>query len=77
MFFRRRVVGMFETVWPRVRTLARALGFLAGLAVIGVASLSIVQTPALAGSDGATARVAPELLAIVAASMWMLLVTRV
>ena len=67
---------MFETVWPRVRTLARAVGFLAGLAVIGVASLSILQTPALAGGEGATARVAPELLAIVGAAMWMLLLTK-
>jgi hypothetical protein len=68
---------MFETVWPRLRTLGRLFGFLGGLAVIGVAGLSILQNPtAGVGGDGATAAVAPELLAIVGAAMWMLLVTK-
>jgi hypothetical protein len=68
---------MFETVWPRLRTLARAVGFLAGLAVIGVASLSILQTPVLGTGAGAepTKQIALELLMIVGAAMWMLFVT--
>jgi hypothetical protein len=68
---------MFETLWPRVRTLARGVGFLAGLAVIGVASLSILQTPVFSGgATEPTRQIAVELLAIVGACMWMLLVTR-
>jgi len=69
---------MFETLWPRVRTLARGVGFLAGLAVIGVAVLSILQTPVLGTGGGTepTRQIAVELLAIVGACMWMLLVTR-
>ena len=69
---------MFETVWPRVRTLARLFGFLGGLAVIGVAGLSILQSPTTGlGGEATTAAVAPELLAIVAACLWMLLMTKI
>jgi hypothetical protein len=69
---------VLEPVWPRLRTLARAIGFLAGLAVIGVAVLSILQTPVIAGgAREPTRQIALELLAIVGGVMWMLLVTRV
>lgn len=68
---------MFETVWPRVRTVARLVAFGVGLAVIGWAILSILQTPVASGPGAEpTGQIATELLAIVAGAMWMLLVTR-
>lgn len=69
---------MFETVWPRLRTFLRSIAFFAGLAVIGVAVLSILQTPVIGGQTAAepTRQIAGELVAIAAACMWMLLVTK-
>lgn len=68
---------MFETLKPRLRTLARMVGFGAGLAVIGLAGLSILQTPIVNGPGAEpAAQVAPELLAIAAACLWMLLVVK-
>jgi len=69
---------MFETLWPRLRTLARLVAFAAGLAIIGVAVLSILQTPLVSGTgQEPTAQIALELVLIAGAAMWMLLVTKV
>lgn len=69
---------MFETVWPRLRTFVRSLAFFAGLGVIAWAAFSILQTPVIGGNATEPTRlIATELVAIVGACLWMLLVTKV
>ena len=69
---------MLETAWPRLRTLARGVAFVAALAVIAWASLSILQTPVGTPPAGTepTRAIAVELLAIVAAAGVAVAVTR-
>lgn len=69
---------MLEVVWPRVRTLARVVGFLLGLVAIAAAVWSIIQTPAAFRATGeeTAAHIAAELLVIVGASLWVLFVTK-
>jgi len=69
---------MLETAWPRVRTLARGVAFVAALAVIAGSILSILQTPVGTPPAGTepTRAIAAELLAITAAAGVAVAVTR-
>jgi len=69
---------MLETAWPRLRTLARGVAFVAALSVIAWAILSILQTPVGTPPAGTepTRAIAVELLAIVAAAGVAVFVTR-
>ena len=69
---------MLETAWPRLRTLARGVAFVAALAVIAWAVVSILETPVGTPPAGTepTRAISVELLAIVAAAGLALGVTR-
>lgn len=70
---------MYETVWPRVRTLVRLAAFAIGVVVIAWAALGIFNTPLelLPPGDERTQVVIEEVLIIGVACFWMLLATKI